>query len=60
MNTSNKTKETGKKSFSISSLNKEKIKAHSFETMRTSFSIEGIRFTDAEFSTLKTSSRLQK
>lgn len=60
MNTSNKTKETGSKSFSVSNLNKEKIKARSFDTMRTSFAIEGIRFTDAEFSALKTVGRLQK
>ena len=60
MNTSNKTRETGNKSFSVSNLNKEKIKARSFDTMRTSFSIEGIRFTDAEFKTLKAGGRLQK
>lgn len=60
MNISHKNKEAGVKSFSVNSLNKEKIKARSFETMRTSFAIEGIRFTDAEFSALKTGGHLQK
>ena len=59
MNTSTKTKVIDNKSFSVNTLNKEKIKARSFETMRTSFAIEGIRFTDAELKTLKTS-HLQK
>lgn len=59
MNTAHKTKKTGGKSFSVNTLNKEKIKARSFDTMRTSFSIEGIRFTDAQFKDLKTS-HLQK
>lgn len=59
MNTARKTKETGGKSFSVSHLNKEKIKARSFDTMRTSFAIEGIRFTDARLKDLKTS-HLQK
>lgn len=47
------------KSFSIKNLDKGKIKARSFDTMRTSFSIEGIRFTDARFKDLKTG-HLQK
>lgn len=54
MNTAHKTKETGDKSFSVNTLNKERIKARSFDTMRTSFAIEGIRFTDARFKDLKT------
>lgn len=60
MNISHKTKETSGKSFSVNTLNKEKIKARSFDTMRTSFAIEGIRFTDAEFKNLKTVGHLQK
>lgn len=59
MNTAHKTKEIGNKSFSASRINKEKIKARSFDTMRTSFAIEGIRFTDARFKDLKVS-HLQK
>lgn len=60
MNTARKTKGTNGKSFSVATLNKEKIKARSFDTMRTSFAIEGIRFTDAEFKDLKTVGHLQK
>lgn len=59
MNTAHKTKESGVKSFSVSNINREKIKERSFDTMRTSFSIEGIRFTDAQFKGLKTG-HLQK
>lgn len=60
MNIDYKTKETGSKFLSVNNLNKEKIKARSFDTMRTSFAIEGIRFTDAEFRNLKIGGHLQK
>lgn len=56
----NTAKETVGKSFSVNTLDKKNIKARSFETMRTSFAIEGIHFTDAEFNTLKTGGHLQK
>ncbi len=52
-------KEAGNKSFSVRNLDKGRIKARSFDTIRTSFSIEGIRFTDERFNDLKTG-HLQK
>ncbi len=48
------------KPFSLKSLNKSALKSRSFETMRTSFAIEGIKFTKSQFSKLKTRGHLKK
>lgn len=55
-----KTREKNTKSFSVRTLDKKALKTHTLETMRTSFAIEGIRFTDRQFTALKLRSSLQK
>lgn len=55
-----KTPSKGQKSFSIKDLNKTQLKSRSFETMRTSFAIEGIRFTKSQFDSLKSKGHLKK
>jgi hypothetical protein len=48
------------KPFSLKDLNKSAFKSRSFENMRTSFAIEGIKFTKSQFSKLKTRGHLKK
>lgn len=60
MKTKSKTVSKSLKSFSVKDLNKSEIKSRSFETVRTSFAIEGIKFTKSQFSKLKTRGHLKK
>ncbi len=48
------------KSFSVKALDKSAIKSGSFDAMRTSFAIEGIRFSEAQFTALKTARHFNK
>jgi len=53
-------KSKNQKPFSLKGLNKSALKSRSFENMRTSFAIEGIKFTKSQFAKLKTRGHLKK
>lgn len=60
MKTKSKTVSKSLKPFSVKGLNKAQLKSRSFETMRTSFAIEGIRFSKSQFELLKSRGHLKK
>lgn len=60
MKTRSKIASKSLKAFSVKDLNKTQLKSRSFETMRTSFAIEGIRFTKSQFESLKSRGHLKK
>jgi hypothetical protein len=60
MKKSGKTASKSLKPFSIKDLNKAQLKSRSFESMRTSFAIEGIRFSKSQFNLLKSRGHLKK
>lgn len=60
MKTSNIKKSKTQKLFSLKGLNKSTLKSRSFETMRTSFAIEGIKFTKSQFESLKSRGHFKK
>ncbi|MEY4440855.1 MAG: hypothetical protein RLY49_481 [Candidatus Parcubacteria bacterium] len=53
-------KSKDQKPFSLKGLNKSALKSRSFETMRTSFAIEGIKFTKSQFESLKSRGHFKK
>ncbi len=55
-----KTQTNSRTTFSIKALNKDQVKSRSFDTMRTSFAIEGIRFSESQFAALKSGRHLKK
>jgi hypothetical protein len=60
MKTKSKAVSKSLKPFSIKDLNKTQIKSRSFETMRTSFAIEGIRFSKSQLESLKSRRHIKK
>ncbi len=60
MKTAVNTTQNSRKTFSVKALDKDQLKARSFDTVRTSFAIEGIRFSESKFAALKTGSHLKK